>query len=160
MNDKIELSLPGTPYRKSCCSPPPWPTAPRPPRPSRRCRKTPCRPHVCAAGPAGKKGQGEKPRSPTSPGAPGGYLTLGVALILTGLLHHRQLYNAGLDIVTVAKMAPLVLVALGLEILWVTARHGSNRLKYDFFEHVCVLYPDLRQPGRRLRAGVLEVLWA
>lgn len=142
MNDKIELSLPGTPIPEELLQPAtladgPAPAAPQPPVPEDAVPD----PVFAQPAPAGKKGRGEKPPRPDKPPVRRvGTFTLGVALILTGLCITASFIMPGFDIVTVAKMAPLVLVALGLEILWVTARHGSSRLKYDFLSmFVCFI---------------------
>ena len=61
-----------------------------------------------------------------------GTFTLGIALIITGLCITASFVMPNFDLVLVAKMSPLVLVALGLEILWATIRRGDAKLKYDF----------------------------
>ena len=60
-----------------------------------------------------------------------GSFTLGVALILTGLCIALSMVRPAFPILTAAKLAPLVLVALGAEVLWANARKGEARLKYD-----------------------------
>lgn len=68
-----------------------------------------------------------------------GVFTMGISLILVGLIIAVSLF-VKIDLLTVAKLCPLVLVALGTEILWANARKGEARLKYDFLSmFVCFL---------------------
>ena len=60
-----------------------------------------------------------------------GFFTLGVALILTGGCIAASLMLQNFPLLTAAKLAPLVLVALGVEVLWANARKGDAQLKYD-----------------------------
>lgn len=60
-----------------------------------------------------------------------GSFTLGVALILTGGCIALSMVRPDFPILTAARLAPLVLVALGVEVLWANARKGDARLKYD-----------------------------
>ena len=60
-----------------------------------------------------------------------GFFTLGIALILTGGCIAVSMMLPDFPLFTVAKLAPLVLVALGVEVLWANARKGDARLKYD-----------------------------
>lgn len=60
-----------------------------------------------------------------------GFFTLGIALILTGGCIALSMVRADFPILTAAKLAPLVLVALGAEVLWANARKGDAQLKYD-----------------------------
>lgn len=60
-----------------------------------------------------------------------GFFTLGIALILTGGCIAASLVLKDFPLLTVAKLAPLVLVALGAEVLWANARKGDAQLKYD-----------------------------
>ena len=84
-----------------------------------------------------------------------GTVTLGVALILTGLCITASFMLPGFDILTVAKLAPLVLVALGCETLWAAARKGKARLKYDFLSaFVCFVLICAS-----LCAAAVPVLW-
>lgn len=62
-----------------------------------------------------------------------GTVTLGLSLIVTGLVITAYFFVPGFDIVSVAKLAPLVLVFLGAEVLWASARRkGEERLRLDF----------------------------
>ena len=59
--------------------------------------------------------------------------TLGLSLILTGLAITAWFFVPGFDIIFFAKLAPLVLVFLGAEVLWASARRkGEERLRFDF----------------------------
>lgn len=60
-----------------------------------------------------------------------GFFTLGIALILTGGCIAASLVLESFPLLTAAKLAPLVLVALGVEVLWANARKGDAQLKYD-----------------------------
>lgn len=60
-----------------------------------------------------------------------GFFTLGIALILTGGCIAVSMMLPDFPLFTVAKLAPLVLVALGVEVLWANARKGDAQLKYD-----------------------------
>lgn len=60
-----------------------------------------------------------------------GFFTLGIALILTGGCIAASMVLKDFPLFTVAKLAPLVLVALGVEVLWANARKGDAQLKYD-----------------------------
>ena len=62
-----------------------------------------------------------------------GTVTLGLSLIVTGLAITAYFFVPGFDIIFVAKLAPLVLVFLGAEVLWASARRkGEERLRLDF----------------------------
>lgn len=62
-----------------------------------------------------------------------GTVTLGLALIVTGLAITAYFFVPGFDIIFVAKLAPLVLVFLGAEVLWASVRRkGEERLRLDF----------------------------
>ncbi len=61
-----------------------------------------------------------------------GTFTMGVALIVAGLSICASLILPGFDITLVAKLAPLVLVALGFEVLFWSTHQGSMKIKYDF----------------------------
>ena len=54
-----------------------------------------------------------------------GFFTLGVALILTGGCIAASLMLQNFPLLTAAKLAPLVPVALGVEVLWANARKGD-----------------------------------
>ncbi len=61
-----------------------------------------------------------------------GRITLGIALIIVGVLITAGLFMPGLDLTKLAKFAPLILVALGLEILVSSIRHGDRQVKVGF----------------------------
>lgn len=62
-----------------------------------------------------------------------GTVTLGLSLIVTGLAITAYFFVPGFDIIFIAKLAPLVLVFLGAEVLWACARRKSEeRLRLDF----------------------------
>ena len=53
-----------------------------------------------------------------------GTVTLGLSLIVTGLAITAYFFVPGFDIIFIAKLAPLVLVFLGAEVLWACAQIG------------------------------------
>ena len=62
-----------------------------------------------------------------------GTVTLGLSLIVTGLAITAYFFVPGFDIIFIAKLAPLVLVFLGAEVLWASVRRkGEERLRFDF----------------------------
>lgn len=61
-----------------------------------------------------------------------GRITLGIALIIVGVLITAGLFMPSLDLTKLAKFAPLILVALGLEILVSSIRHGDRQVKVGF----------------------------
>ena len=62
-----------------------------------------------------------------------GTVTLGLSLIAAGLAITAWFFVPGFDIIFFAKLAPLVLVFLGAEVLWASARRkGEERLRLDF----------------------------
>ena len=62
-----------------------------------------------------------------------GTVTRGLSLIVTGLAITAYFFVPGFDIIFIAKLAPLVLVFLGAEVLWASARRkGEERLRLDF----------------------------
>ncbi|HJB67576.1 MAG TPA: hypothetical protein H9770_01885 [Candidatus Fournierella excrementigallinarum] len=62
-----------------------------------------------------------------------GTVTLGLSLIAAGLAITAWFFMPGFDIIFFAKLAPLVLVFLGAEVLWASARRkGEERLRFDF----------------------------
>lgn len=92
------------------------------------------------AGPAAQDAAGVRtPAAPCPPPLPlrppvrrVGTLTLGLALIATGLVITAAFFVPNFDVVFAAKLAPLVLVFLGAEVLWATAHPDGRRIKFDF----------------------------
>lgn len=92
------------------------------------------------AGPAAQAAAGVRtPAAPCPPPLPPrppvrrvGTLTLGLALIATGLVITAAFFVPNFDVVFAAKLAPLVLVFLGAEVLWATAHPDGRRIKFDF----------------------------
>lgn len=77
-----------------------------------------------------KKNRKEKANS--TPVRRVGTFTMGIALIITGVTIAMSFAFPSFNFLSVMKLAPLVLVALGVEVLWANARKGEARLKYDF----------------------------
>ena len=92
------------------------------------------------AGPAAQDAAGVRtPAAPCPPPLPPrppvrrvGTFTLGLALIATGLVITAAFFVPNFDVVFAAKLAPLVLVFLGAEVLWATAHPDGRRIKFDF----------------------------
>ncbi|WP_195276414.1 hypothetical protein [Anaerotruncus rubiinfantis] len=61
-----------------------------------------------------------------------GTLTMGFALIVTGIIALVATFYPAFDIFTVLKLSPIIFVFLGLEILIGYFRHKGEKLKYDF----------------------------
>lgn len=72
------------------------------------------------------------PLPPRPPVRRVGTFTLGLALIATGLVITAAFFVPNFDVVFAAKLAPLVLVFLGAEVLWATAHPDGRRIKFDF----------------------------
>lgn len=86
------------------------------------------------------------PKTPAAQNAPKprtrrvGTFTMGLALILTGAALCAGLILPDFDLLTLAKFAPLVLVALGCEILWWSTHQSSVRIRYDLLSvFVCLV---------------------
>lgn len=69
-----------------------------------------------------------------------GTMTMGIALIAAGICAIVSLFYPQFDIIAVLKLAPAVLIFLGLEILINYFFHREDTLKYDFLSgFVCFL---------------------
>lgn len=80
-----------------------------------------------------------KPPKQKAPTRRVGLFTMGIALIMLGILITGSLFYP-LNMIQLAKFCPLILVFLGIEILWGNARKGDARIKYDFLSmFVCFL---------------------
>lgn len=84
-----------------------------------------------------------------------GTFTMGAALIVTGLSICVSLLVPAFDITLVAKLAPLVLVALGAEVLFWSAHQGGIKLKYDFLSMLVCFVLLCASIG----AAAVPVLW-
>lgn len=60
-----------------------------------------------------------------------GTFTMGCVMILAGIAICVSLFGGGLSLELLFRLSPLVLVALGVEVL-LASRHKGDRLKYDF----------------------------
>lgn len=100
--------------------------------------------------------QAEPPHAPKPPHAPDpprekapgqparvrrvGTLTMGAALIVSGVVALISLFNPSFNFIMAAKLSPLVLVFIGIEILYYNFFHQNEKLKYDFLStFVCFL---------------------
>lgn len=69
-----------------------------------------------------------------------GTMTMGFALIIVGITIIIGMFNPSLDMTLVAKLSPLILIALGLEIIVSTFIFKGEKLKYDFWSgFVCFI---------------------
>lgn len=102
------------------------------------------------------KAQNEPPHAPvpppyanTQPQAPQqppvrvrrvGTLTMGAALVVTGVVVLISLFNPSFNFIMAAKLSPLVLVFIGIEILYHNFFHRDAKIKYDFLSgFICFL---------------------
>lgn len=60
-----------------------------------------------------------------------GTFTLGVSMVVTGVLSIISLFTNIVDIFTVMKLSPLILVFLGAEMLFYTFKDDDRVIKYD-----------------------------
>ena len=60
-----------------------------------------------------------------------GTMTMGFALIVTGIVALAAMFKPSLDLVFVFKLSPLIFVLLGVEILYNYFAHKGQKLKYD-----------------------------
>lgn len=69
-----------------------------------------------------------------------GTITMGLALIIVGVSILISMFNPNFNMVLVAKLSPLILIALGLEIIASTFIFKGEKLKYDFLSgFVCFM---------------------
>ena len=69
-----------------------------------------------------------------------GRITLGVAMIIMGLLITVGLFQPSLDLTKLARLAPLMLVVLGVEILVASFRRGDRQVKIGFGMTILCLF--------------------
>lgn len=69
-----------------------------------------------------------------------GILTMGVALIFTGVVALVATFRPSIDLTLIFKLSPALFILLGLEILISSFRHKSERLRFDFLSgFICFL---------------------
>lgn len=85
-----------------------------------------------------------------------GRVTLGIALVVMGLLMVAGLLFPDLDLTKLAKFAPLILVALGLEILVSSMRHPDCQVKVGFG----MVFLSLFLIGGSVCFSLLPEVWA
>lgn len=69
-----------------------------------------------------------------------GTLTMGLALVVVGAALCVGLFFPNVDFLLLFKLSPLVLVALGCEVIFAASTAKGMRLKYDFLSmFVCFL---------------------
>jgi len=82
----------------------------------------------------------DKTPSKTSPKRRIGTITMGLSLIVTGVVIFISLLIPEINMLFAAKFAPLILVFLGIEILWRTITAKGEKIRYDFLSgFVCML---------------------
>ena len=101
----------------------------------------------------GKSKSKDSPQSPVFVGR----ITLGVALIVVGLLVTASLFLPGVYLLTMAKFAPLILVLLGLEILVATVRYKEANVKVGFGMTLLCLILIFGAVGAAILPDVWEV---
>lgn len=69
-----------------------------------------------------------------------GRFTLGIAMIIMGVLITAGLFHPTLDLTKLARLAPLMLVLLGAEILVAAARRGDHQVKVGFGMTILCLF--------------------
>lgn len=60
-----------------------------------------------------------------------GTITLGVMLIAVGVLSVIHIINPSLNMITILKLSPIILIALGIEILIAAFVNNSDKIRYD-----------------------------
>lgn len=91
--------------------------------------------------PAGAARSAE-PVPAASPGKPlrrVGTLTMGIALIIAGILIVASLFFPALDLSMMFKLCPLLLVLLGCEVIWFSIK-GKDRIRYDFLSMIVCFF--------------------
>lgn len=69
-----------------------------------------------------------------------GTITMGAALIITGVTICALLFAPVNDVLIIAKLSPLFLVALGIEVIVYTFKNNEVQLKYDFLSIFMCLF--------------------
>lgn len=84
-----------------------------------------------------------------------GRFTMGLAMIAAGLLVTASLFIPQIPFLTIVKIAPLILVVLGIEILIGAARHQGQNIKVGFWLTLFCLILVFGAVG----AGILPEVW-
>lgn len=119
---------PGNPQPQH--TPPPPAVQPAPVRVQRRQKNIP-QPYPAGNVPAAAPGYVPVPAQPQKPVHRVGTLTMGAALIFTGLCITLGMIDPTFTMLTVLKFSPLVLVMLGVEICISSLAVKNKKLKYD-----------------------------
>lgn len=69
-----------------------------------------------------------------------GTFTMGIALIITGLVLCALIFMPLPDVLIVAKLSPLLLVVLGCEVVFYTLKSKNTKLKYDILSILMCLF--------------------
>ncbi|MGN0983370.1 MAG: hypothetical protein ACI4OI_00895, partial [Gemmiger sp.] len=97
---------------------------------------------------------GARPAEPPRKVRRVGTFAFGMVLIVTGVLLIARLFVPGLDLITVARFSPVILILLGIEVLIYAAR-PDVKLKYDFLSMLGCAFILLTVGV----AAVLPTLW-
>lgn len=69
-----------------------------------------------------------------------GIFTLGICLILSGIFLLLVLFFPGINFTFVAKLAPLIFILMGVEVLLGYSRSKGGKVKFDFFSgFICLM---------------------
>ena len=69
-----------------------------------------------------------------------GTVTMGLALIATGIIILARMIDPEFDLIQVAKFSPVILICLGFEVLFAYFAGKGEKLKYDFLSgFVCLI---------------------
>lgn len=69
-----------------------------------------------------------------------GTFTMGIALIITGIVLCALIFVPLADVLIVAKLSPLLLVVLGCEVVFYTFKSKETKLKYDILSILMCLF--------------------
>lgn len=69
-----------------------------------------------------------------------GTFTMGICLVVAGIALVINMFRPGWNMLYLFRLAPLVLVALGAELLVASATKGDTKLKYDFLSAVLCVF--------------------
>lgn len=105
---------------------------------------------------AGHAAPAPQPPAPPRPVRRVGTLTMGVALIIVGAAICAGLFAPQIDFLLLFRLSPLVLVALGCEIVFASFREKEMRLKYDFLSMVVCFFLIVGSLGAACVPTVME----
>lgn len=84
-----------------------------------------------------------------------GVYTMGISLVVIGAAILISMFNPDFNLLLAAKLSPVILIALGIEIIVSTTVFHKDKLKYDFWSgFVCFLLVVFS-----ISAAFLPILW-